>query len=335
MSNTQENPTYRGQEKEEQSIDIKSLIYIFLNKWYLFLAFVIVAVAAAWVYNHFTAPKYQVAGTVFVKDTRSMFDPTSIMTGINYSNMQNLDNEIAIMKSYSLSEQVVKQMNLEVSYYNVGRFRTVEAYKSSPFTIEFDKEIPQAVGLIYYIVINGETASLKAEAKSHAQYDFANEQFVVSRRKEEIKIEGDYALNDWIDTGYNRFRIVKNSHYNADSDDGRKMAFVFLDYLTLTKRMQFNASAISKQASIVSLTMTGENPRKMVDFINNLMNQYVTRGLDRKNQISENTIEFINEQLEQTETDLGQAEIDLEQFRASHDLTNLNAQSTQVINTLQ
>ena len=125
MSNSQDNPNYRGQEKEEQSIDIKALIYIFLSKWYLFLAFVILAVAVAWVYNHFTAPKYQVAGTVFVKDTRSMFDPTSIMTGVNYSNMQNLDNEIAIIKSYSLSEQVVKQMNLEVAYYNVGRFRTV------------------------------------------------------------------------------------------------------------------------------------------------------------------------------------------------------------------
>ena len=138
MSNTQENPTYRGQqEKEEQSIDIKALVYTFLSKWYLFLACVVIAVGVAWIYNHFTAPQYQVGGTVMIKDTRTMFDPTAIMTGVNYGNMQNVDNELAILKSYTLSEKVVKQMDLEVTYYNIGRIRTVEAYKSSPFTIEY------------------------------------------------------------------------------------------------------------------------------------------------------------------------------------------------------
>ena len=189
MSNSQETPTYRGQEKEEQSVDIKALIYIFLSKWYLFLACVVIAVGVAWTYNHFTAPQYQVGGTVLIKDTRSMFDPTSIMTGVNYSNLQNVDNELAILKSYSLSEKVVKQMDLEVAYYNIGRIRTVEAYKSSPFVVEFDKEIPQAVGLTYTVVINGDKVTLKAESDVHAQYDYANEQFIVPYQKENVKIK--------------------------------------------------------------------------------------------------------------------------------------------------
>ena len=171
MSNTQENPNTRGQEKQEQSVDIKSLVYMFLNKWYLFLACAAIAVATAWVYNHFTAPRYQVGGSLLIKDTRSMFDPTAIMTGVNYGNMQNVDNELAILKSYSLSEKVVKQMGLEVTYFSVGRVRTVEAYKNSPFTVEFDKEIPQAVGLTYYLSFNGNRVSLKAESEVHAQYD--------------------------------------------------------------------------------------------------------------------------------------------------------------------
>ena len=336
MSNSQENQAYRGQqEKEEQPIDIKALIYIFLSKWYLFLACVIVAIAIGWVYNHFTIPKYQVNGTVYIKDTRSRFDPTSIMTGVNYGNMQNVDNELAILRSYTLSEKVVKKMNLEVSYYIVGRFRTVEAYKSSPFTVEFDKQIPQAVGLTYNIVINGDKISLAAEAKRHVQYDYANEQFLAQNPKEEIKIKGEYTVGEWIDTGYNRFLITKNSHYKEGQDDGRKMAFEFLDYLTLTKKMKTSATTISKQASIVSVSMTGENRRKMVEFINNLMDEYVNRGLDLKNKVSENTINFIDEQLETIQLELGKAEIDLEQFRTSHDLTNLNAQASQVIHSLK
>ena len=335
MSNTQENPTYRGHEKGEQSVDIKALIFIFLSKWYLFLACVIIALGGAWLYNHFSASQFRVSGTVFIKDTYSRFDPTSIMTGVNYGNMQNLDNEIAILQSYSLSEKVIKQMNLEVTYYNVGRIRTVEAYKTSPFTVEFNKEIPQAVGLTYYITINGDQVTLKADAKAHAQYDFTTEQFVVPYTEEDIHIEGVYKVGEWIDTGYNRFLISKNELYDPENDDNRKMAFVFLDYLTLTRLMRFAATTITKQASIVAISMIGPNTRKMVEFINTLMDEYVNRGLERKNQVSENTIKFIDEQLEQTASDLGRAEIDLEQFRSSHDLTNLNAQSTQIINTLQ
>ena len=48
MSNTQENPTYRNKESEEQAIDIRSLVYIFLNRWYFFLICVFIAVALGW-----------------------------------------------------------------------------------------------------------------------------------------------------------------------------------------------------------------------------------------------------------------------------------------------
>ena len=71
MSNLQETPTYRNQDKDEQSIDIKGLVYIFLSHWYLFLIFVLVALGIGWLYNHFTAPAYQVSGTVLIKEQRN------------------------------------------------------------------------------------------------------------------------------------------------------------------------------------------------------------------------------------------------------------------------
>ena len=336
MSNTQENPTYRTQDKtEEQSIDIRSLVYIFLNRWYFFLICVFIAVALGWVYNFLKTPLYQVNGTVLVKSDRTMLDPTSIMTGVYYGNMQNVDNELAVLKSYSLSEKVVKKMNLEVSYFDRSGIRTFEYYKNSPFIIEFDKQIPQAVGLLYEITISGDVIKLHAEAKSHSEYDYENEQFIVSGVLEEVNINGEYKIGEWIDTGYNRFIIRKNSNYNTEIHDNRLFGFNFNDYLSLTKSMSFTAAAISKQASVITLTMTGSNTRKIVDFLNNLMNEYINRGLERKNMVSENTIEFIDQQLAETESALTSAELNLQEYRSSHDLTNLNAQSSQIITTLK
>ena len=99
MSNPSETPKYRTQNNDEQSIDIKSLVYIFLHYWYLFLISAAVAVGCGWLYNRFKTPEYQISGTVMVKNDRSGLDPTAIMTRSSFSSTQNLDNEIAILKS--------------------------------------------------------------------------------------------------------------------------------------------------------------------------------------------------------------------------------------------
>ena len=335
MNNTQENPTYRTQDKEEQSIDIRSLVYIFLNRcWYFFLICVFIAVSLGWVYNFLKTPLYQVSSTVLVKSDRSMLDPTSIMTGVYYGNMQNVDNELVILKSYSLREKVVKKMNLEVSYFDRSGLRTTEYFRNNPFIVEFDKQIPQAVGLEYNVMFEGDKIKLHAEAKSHREYDYENEQFIANT-KEDILIDGEYTVGEWIDTGYNRFIIRKNSHYNSESHDNRQFSFHFNDYLSLTNSMNFTAANISKQASVISLTMTGSNKTKIVEFLNSLMDEYVNRGLEKKNMVSENTIEFIDQQLAETESALTNAELNLQEYRSSHDLTNLGAQSTQIISSLK
>ena len=136
MSNPSETPKYRTQNNDEQSIDIKSLVYIFLHYWYLFLISAAVAVGCGWLYNRLKTPEYQISGTVLVKDDRSGLDPTAIMTRSSFSSTQNLDNEIAILKSYSLCEQVVKKMDLEVGYFENNRLVTHELYNSWGFHVE-------------------------------------------------------------------------------------------------------------------------------------------------------------------------------------------------------
>ena len=189
----------KPQANDDQSIDIKNLIFTCLNHWYLFAIFVIVALAIGFVVNRYKTNVYQTAGTVLIKDDRSTFDPTAIMTTMSYKNMQNVENEMAIIKSYSLTERVVKKMNLEVTYMAKGHVSTSEMYKSAPFDVEFDRSVPQSVGLEYEIdfLDNGKIA-LKASSEFHSVYDFVLCQTQLSR-PEIIELEGKYNEGDWID----------------------------------------------------------------------------------------------------------------------------------------
>lgn len=326
----------KPQANDDQSIDIKNLIFTCLNHWYLFAIFVIVALAIGFVVNRYKTNVYQTAGTVLIKDDRSTFDPTAIMTNMSYNNMQNVENEMAIIKSYSLTERVVKKMNLEVTYMAKGRIATSEMYKSAPFDVEFDRTVPQSVGLEYEIdFLDDGKIALKASSEFHSVYDFVLCQTQLSC-PEIIEFEGSYNEGDWIDNGYNRIRIVRNERFNPDEKSNVKMSFWLNSYASLVKQMRsFSVAATSKQSSIASIVMNGTNKQKIVEFVNMLMIEYVNRGLEKKNLVSENTINFIDAELSGIQDSLSRSEIDLKDFKSTNDLMNLDVQATQVYNNLK
>ncbi len=332
MQNTQ--TSYKTQNNDEQSIDIKGLIYIFLSRWYLFLGGAIIALAVAFLINRYSTNIYQTSGTVLIKEDRSV-DPTTIMTGASFGNFQNMGNEMAILKSYTLTERVVKKMNLEVSYFEKGRIATTEMYKTSPFTVEFDRSVPQTVGLTYELSMLDENhIALKAKSEYHKTYDFILCK-PVSGHSSKVDIKGEYAQGDWIDNGYNRMRIVFNDSSSYAKDKNRKMMFVINDYPSLVRQMNYSVSPLNKQSSIASVITSGTNRQKIVDFTNALLLEYVSRGLEKKNAVSENTINFIDRELSGIQDSLTNAEIDLQDFRTTNDLMNLDAQTSQVLSTIR
>lgn len=337
------------QQQEEPSIDIKQLIYIFLNNWFLFAGFVFVALVAAFLINHYTTKIYQTNGTVLIKEGRSNYDATAIMTSMAYGNFQNIDNEIAILKSYSLSDRVVRKMNIEVTYMSKGRIQKVEQYKTAPYIVEIDRSKPQAVGLAYNISFldNGKIC-LKAKADGYSKYDYVlgtSSPYV----RNEVDFEGEYQQGEWIDNGYNRIRIVLKDKENPEEEMGSKvnekekdnksnmkLSFWLNSYPSLVRQMSgFSVSNISKQASVASIVMSGTDRRKIVDFINTLMAEYVSRGLEKKNLVSENTIEFIDTELSTITESLKDAEGELKNFRTTNDLMNLDLQASQLYTNIQ
>ena len=322
------------QSGEEQSIDIKQLIYICLSHWYLFLISVVVALAIGFVLNRYKTNVYQTSGTVLIKDQNG-YDPTVLMTNLNF-NTQNVENEMAILKSYMLTERAIKKMNLEVTYFEKGRVATVELYQSAPFTVEFDRSVPQAVGLLYEITNMGsETMTLHGTSEFLSKYDFVLCQSLGSS-PQKIDVVTECKQGEWIENGYNRFRIVLNEGYNPQDDNNRKLFFRLNSYPSLVKQMsRFSVNTTSKQSSVVSIVTNGNNPKKIVDFTNMLMNEYVNRGLEKKNMVSENTIQFIDNELTGIQESLGSAESELKDFRKQNDLMNLDMQASQIYNSLQ
>ena len=330
-----ETTNYKLQQNgDEQSIDIKQLIYICLNHWYLFVICVIVALAIGFVVNRYTKNVYQTSGTVLIKSDQS-FDPTALMTNLN-TGKSNVENEMAILRSYSLVERTIKKMNMEVTYLEKGRINTFELYKTAPFDVDFDRSVPQTVGLVYEVSIQKDgKIILHGISDNLVRYDYILGQTVESIPSK-IDITSECKQGEWLDNGYNRIRIVFNDKYKAETDNSRKMYFRLNSYASLVKQMmRYSVNTTSKQSSVAAIVMSGNNPRKIVEFTNTLMNEYVMRGLEQKNQVSDNTILFIDSELTGIEESLATAASELKEFRTQNDLMNLDQQSSQIYSKIQ
>ena len=59
---------------------------------------------------------------------------------------------------------------------------------------------------------------------------------------------------------------------------------------------KLSVTPIEKDASLVTLSVSGSVPEQEADYLNKLMDEYIRYGLDNKNQTADSTIKFINTQ---------------------------------------
>lgn len=314
--------------QEEDNFDFKNIVVKIISYWYLFAIGIIIALVIGFIYNRYTPKVYQVSASIFIKEDKMTVDPTSMMTGLTFKSNNNIANEIAIIKSFSMKERILNELEFfNVSYFNIGRVTTTELYKRTPFYVELDYDTLQTVGIKYIITfLDNDKYSLKTFEKDCAVYDYTTNHNVGHIFVPES--ENVYRLGEWIDNGYNRFRIVLNSNYTPESYLNTKLCFVVNSKLALAGEMSgLSISPISKESSILTLTLQGYNPQKITDYLNQLLEEYLERNLEQKNLVSENTVLFIDEQLVGIQDSLNKAESDLQSFQEGNDFMDLTVQS--------
>ena len=137
---TQVNPFYFPQE-EENEINLKELVYKYLAYWKWFALSLTLALAAAFFYLKTQNPQYKITSSVLIKDNKNNLGQDDLMKQLDiFSSNKVVDNEIEILKSFTLMEKVVSNLNLHVQYYSSDAFKDIELYgQTAPLRLEVIK----------------------------------------------------------------------------------------------------------------------------------------------------------------------------------------------------
>lgn len=321
---------------QQEIIDYKSLLFKLIRHWYLFVLTLIVTMSLAYLFNRYTKPIYEVKTSVLINEDKSKMDPSKMM-GLDFmgGDQQNLENEIGKLTSYTLTNQTIKQLHFEVSYYGEGRLLTPELYKATPFIVIIDTAINQPINLSFKVkIIDDNHYTISAEGEAVTLYNYRTYQKLKS--KANIKYERELKFGDKVNGTNFSFRIIRNPDFKIDITKYSDMSFVFNNIDALTKQyMVLKIEPINKDASIVEISLRGNNIQKSVDFLNMLTTVYLNRGLEKKNRVAIKTIDFISSQLTNIKDSLNVAEINLQDYRKTNEVMNLDFQSQQAFEVMK
>ena len=121
--------------------DFKEIISPYLHKWKFIVLCVIGSLFCALLYLRYTNYQYKATAKIKIKDDKSSSKLPEISTLQNYglfkTENNNVLDEIEVIKSRTIIEEVIKDLKFNIQYFVEGRIKAREEYRKPPLNITF------------------------------------------------------------------------------------------------------------------------------------------------------------------------------------------------------
>lgn len=316
----------------EDDIELKVILFNYLKYWPFIAICTVVCVLAAFLFNKYATPVYMVQSSVIVTEEpqalgSEIFDAVGMMPIKN-----NVENEIGILKSYTLAEEAIKELGLDVFYFTDDLLMSSQIHAGVPVEVEVDWSQRQLVkGKFLIEVLDSQTFSFMPDGDDFELFNPADP-FYKTEIKDIPEHNPTYTFGETIESEYLNIKVESN---NAQPGDKILIQLVDTPSLALFLKDKIAVTPTNKQASILNISFETPVRRMGEQYLNKLMEVYLQRELDEKNKASENTIRFIEDQLSGITDSLAFFEGSLEKYRSENRIFNLSEEGSQIFLRLQ
>ena len=320
------------QEEESSSIDFALIYRTVVLNWKWFVLSVIICLGVAAVYLRYTTPVYQAFAKLLIKDNNDQQSNTnrastmlnSATLGI-MSNSAGIDNEMEILTSHSLAEQVVRDLKIYTTYYAVGKVKDNLLYKDQYVSVDMDPAHLERLNAPVVMEI------LREKGKYHVTGTY----YVPVN---EDTADGPYTIDKTVSTlpatiGTRAGILSLTANGVVPMPDGARMKVIMTSPKMMANKYAgaLSVSQTSKTTTIAQLVLKDENPQRAVDYLQQLAICYNRQANEDKNEIAMRTEEFINGRLEKINAELGSTEGALENYKRRNNMVELKLNAGQAV----
>lgn len=292
---------------------LEEFIAPYLAQWRWILLSVIVLLIAAFIYLRYADKKYKVNSTIILKDqddskiknSSAILSPMDLMGTVS-----NVDNEIEVLKSKYLIRTTINKLNLHTSYVKRGRVKSTDMYTRSPILVSMEQSDLDRLKEPY---------SLTVVIHKNQSITVIQD---INGKDQEVKITKLPAL---LRTKYGvltfAFRPGNVPDYGAPIEVIIKPPMSVVPFY----RKNLTIAPTSNTTSVLGMELLTPETEKGKDFLKTLVEMYNHDAIADKNREALNTKDFIDERIAIINQELGDAERNVEQYKKSQGLTDLQS----------
>jgi tyrosine-protein kinase Etk/Wzc len=289
------NPMTSGNPLRPQEIDFFEYLSIIIRRRKTFIiAFLAVFIGVA-IYTFTMKPIYEASATLHVKDDKGKGGILGELT-LNTSNPINA--ELEILKSRSNAEQVVSRLHLnrEVSKKSKGLAFDIVEFTTADKEPDYKIEL---TGPDTYKVRNN-SGNVIDEGKSGKMLKTANVTLLINN------IQGE-------------------------KGDSFRLRLIPFDDAVNALRNGIKAVEVGRMTSIIRASYTSTDPRQARDIVNALVQSYLEQSVSLKAEEANRTVDFVEDQLKELRKNLDESEINLQTYKSSTGIINLDLEARELI----
>ncbi|QWX83321.1 polysaccharide biosynthesis tyrosine autokinase [Cellulophaga sp. HaHaR_3_176] len=292
--------------------DIRSIIGKYLKFWPLFAISLLIGLTIIFLYMRYYAEKeYEVRGTILLKNVEAGqgFGGLSDFTNMGLvKNTHSLEDEIGILTSIGIMEEVISKNNFNITFYIDGSIRDVEVYgENVPINITVDET---AENIIYNLPVT---------------IKFINDTtYELTALIQEKEVKSTHTFGEVVTAPYGTFTIAtkgqapvfknsKNMYFKIGNKDDVVSSF----------RGKLSVMPANKTGSSLNLSFIANDKVKGEEILSKIVETYIEKTIKYENELAENTIKMIDDRLKLLSGEIEDVEKTVVDFKTQNTVTDI------------
>ncbi len=297
-------------------VDARDLRYFMRNaskNWYIVAVALVLSSVLAYLYSYKLPNIYGASTQILLKDNEVYGYQNQMYKSLGYVGAYgDIVNQKRVLTSHDLLNNTLDRLDFDVSYYVVGRFKRSQVHGTLPFTVYMDVLQPRLFNRPFDLKI------LDAD-RYELSYDQGGE--IVKR-----VFQFDRQVQD--PDGEFLLKVVRSPYitpHSVETYAATDYQFVRHDRNSLINQFKNRIQVVNHDyTTILQVTVEDEVPARAKMFLDTLSKVYIDYTLQSEFDINENTLSYIDKQLDEVTMILKMHEDELQDYKVNKDILNLS-----------
>lgn len=302
--------------------DVKNIWRIFTKNWYIIGSLILVSYILSQIYTYKISKTYAAKTQILLKSEDIYDYQTQLYKSIGYyESYQDVANQKRVVTSTNLIQKAISKLSLDVSYYIVGRFKTEEVFEYIPFKVD----------------VRGFNSDFYEKEINFRIKDDKSFEISYSSPKGDINYNETYQFGELILSNNLNFVINKTDINQQAISSLKEIEYKFIIHnptnIVYKYKNAVNVDNI-EWTNILEVTVEDNIPQRAVQFLDTLSSVYIDYTLKSQIDVNENTLNYIDKQLNEVTEILTSIEDDLENYKKEKTILDLNKEENEYFQKL-